>query len=297
MGDHYLRGTILKGIGGFYYARAEDGEIYTLRAQGKIRRERMKPMVGDEVEMTPGEGEDDGWILSIDTRKNALVRPPVANIDAILIVMAAAAPDPDLAMIDRLILNARLADIEPRLAINKTDLDPEGTKGLLTQYARAGVYPVAVCARTGEGVAELRSSLAGKKHALAGQSGAGKSSLINAMYGFKLETGAISQKIERGKNTTRHCELIPVPGGGMVLDTPGFSLLETPLVEPETIKEHYPEFAEYEGQCFFQPCMHASEPKCAALQAVKDGAIDARRHARYVELLGEMKIRWRDRYD
>lgn len=292
-----MRGTILKGIGGFYYALAGNGEVYTLRAQGKLRRERLKPMVGDEVEMSPGEGEEHGWILGIGRRKNELVRPPVSNIDAILIVMAAAAPDPDLAMVDRLILNARLAGIEPRLAVNKCDLDPEGTEKLIAQYARAEVNPMAVCARTGAGVAELRASLAGKKHALAGQSGAGKSSLINAMYGLALETGDISQKIERGKNTTRHCELIPVPGGGMVLDTPGFSLLETPLVEPETLKDHYPEFAPYEGRCFFKPCMHASEPRCAALEAVERGELNAERHARYVELLNDMRMRWRDRYD
>ncbi len=297
MGEKCLRGTILKGIGGFYYALSEEGAVYTLRAQGKLRRERMKPMVGDDIEMTPSEGEEHGWILSIGARKNELVRPPVANIDAILIVMAAAAPDPDLYMIDRLILNARLAGIEPRLAVNKCDLDPEGTRRLLAQYARAEVHPMAVCARTGAGVEALRASLAGRKHALAGQSGAGKSSVINAMYGLSLETGGLSQRIERGKNTTRHCELIPVPGGGMVLDTPGFSLLETPLVEPEVLKDHYPEFAPYEGQCFFKPCMHGAEPKCAAREAVARGEIDPERHARYVELLSEMRLRWRDRYD
>lgn len=297
MGENFLRGTILKGIGGFYYARAADGETYTLRAQGKLRHERTKPMVGDEVELTPSQGEEHGWILAICERKNELERPPVSNIDAILIVMAAAAPDPDLAMIDRLILNARLAGIEPRLAVNKCDLDPDGAKHILRQYARAQVGAMGVCAHTGEGIDALRKSLVGKKHALAGQSGAGKSSIINAMYGLTLETGDISRKIERGKNTTRHCELIPVPGGGMVLDTPGFSLLETPLVEPETLKDHYPEFAPYEGQCFFRPCMHASEPRCAALAAVEKGEVDAARHARYVALFNEMKIRWRDRYD
>ena len=292
-----MRGTILKGIGGFYYALAEDGAVHTLRAQGKLRHERIKPMTGDEIEMTPSDGEEHGWILSIGARRNELVRPPVANIDAILIVMAAAAPDPDLAMIDRLILNARLAGIEPRLVVNKCDLDPDRADMILRQYAGAEVNPMAVCARTGEGIAALRASFAGKKHALAGQSGAGKSSLINAMYATDLETGEISLKIERGKNTTRHCELIPVPGGGMVLDTPGFSLLETPLVEPEMLKDHYPEFAPYEGGCFFKPCMHATEPRCAAREAVGRGEIDEKRHARYVEMLAEMRIRWRDRYD
>ena len=200
-------------------------------------------------------------------------------------------------MLDRLILNARLAGIEPRLVINKCDLNPDSARDIARQYEKAGVSPRMVRARTGAGVDELRASLIGKTHALAGQSGAGKSSLINALYGLKRETGDLSLKIERGKNTTRHCELIPVSGGGMVLDTPGFSLLETPIIEPETLKDHYPEFAAYEGQCFFKPCMHATEPKCAALDAVSAGEINEKRHGRYVELLGEMKVRWRDRYD
>ncbi|MGI6238767.1 MAG: ribosome small subunit-dependent GTPase A [Christensenellales bacterium] len=292
-----MQGTIVKGIGGFYYATAADGELYTLRAQAKLRRERLKPMVGDRIEMEPGEGEDYGWVRAILPRRNQLTRPPVANIDVILVVAAAAAPDPDMAMLDRLILNARLAGIEPRLAINKCDLDEASARTIAAQYAHADVQPMAVCARTGQGVAELRESLIGKTHALAGQSGAGKSSLLNALYGFTLETGDISRRIERGKNTTRHCELIPVPGGGMALDTPGFSLLETPLIEPETLKEHYPELLRYEGGCYFQPCMHATEPKCAARDAVACGEISRERHERYVELLEEMRIRWRDRYD
>lgn len=291
-----MQGTILKGIGGFFYAMDEQGQVYTLRAQGKLRRERLKPLVGDVVEMEPGTGEEEGWILSIHPRKNQLVRPPVANVDVILIAAAAAAPDPDLAMVDRLILNARMAGIEPRLVVTKTDLAPDTARDIVTQYARAQVSPMAVCSETGEGVDELRASLSGKVHALAGQSGAGKSSLINALYGLDLEIGDISRKIERGKNTTRRCELIPVPGGGMVLDTPGFSLLETAVMEPTQIPNFYPEFAEYEGGCFFKPCLHAHEPKCAVRDAVARGEIDPRRHQRYVEFSDEMLIRWRERY-
>ena len=291
-----MQGIILRGIGGFFYAMDDQGEVHTLRAQNKLRRERMKPLVGDRVEMEPGTGEEDGWVLAVYPRKNQLVRPPVANVAKVLVVAAAASPDPDLAMIARLLVNIRLAGIQPLLAVTKADLNPENAREICRQYARAGVSPVAVCAPEDRGIPELRQALQGSVHALAGQSGAGKSSLINALYGLELETGDLSRKIERGKNTTRRCELIPVSGGGMVLDTPGFSLLDTPLMEPEKLKELYPEFAPYEGKCFFSPCLHAYEPKCAARDAVAEGEIDARRHGRYVEFLEETKKRWKERY-
>ncbi len=292
-----LKGTILQGIGGFYYAMDESGTVHTLRAQGKLRRERLKPKVGDVVELTPSEGEEHGWILRILPRRNELTRPPVANIDVIVVVAAAATPDPDLMMVDRLLLNARRAGIAARLVINKSDLDAATASDIAEQYRGAEVDPMMVCADTGEGLDALRKALRGKVHALAGQSGAGKSTMINALYGLDLETGSLSRKIERGKNTTRHCQLIPVEGGGMVLDTPGFSLLETELFDPVELKESWPEFAPCEGKCYFQPCYHATEPRCAVRDAVAAGEIDARRHERYAALLDEMKQRWRDRYD
>ncbi len=290
-------GTILQGVGGFYTALDGEGREYTLRAQGKLRRERLKPKVGDRVEMMPGEGEAHGWICRILPRRNELVRPPVANIDAIVIVVAAATPDPDLVMADRLMLNARRAGISVQLVVNKCDLAPESADDIVRQYRGAQVQPLKVCASTGEGLDALRERLKGKVHALAGQSGAGKSTLINALYGLELETGGLSRKIERGKNTTRHCQLIPVEGGGMVLDTPGFSLLESELFDPVALKDSWPEFIPFEGQCYFQPCYHATEPRCAVLEAVAAGKIDGQRHGRYVALLEELKLRWRDRYD
>ncbi len=292
-----MQGIILRGIGSFYYALDDEETVHTLRAQGKLRRERLKPKVGDRVELTPGNDEEHGWILSILPRKNELVRPPVANIDVIAIVVAAATPDPDLMLTDRLMLNAKRAGIDVRLVINKCDLDPENAAQIANQYRGAGVEPVMVSAGKKEGIEPLREILKGKVHALAGQSGAGKSTLINALYGLNMETGDLSRKIERGKNTTRHCELVPVEGGGMVLDTPGFSLLETELFEPVELKESWKEFQKYEGQCFFQPCYHATEPRCAVRDAVAEGEIDPERHGRYVALLDEMKQRWRERYD
>ena len=291
-----LQGILLKGIGGFYYAQGEDGSVYTLRAQGKLRRDRTKPKVGDRVEFSPGAGEEHGWILRIEPRKNELTRPPVANVDVIAIVVAAASPEPDLLLADRLMLNARRAGIGVKLVVSKSDLDPARAEAILNQYRGADVSPIAVSSANGTGIDALRSALSGRIHALAGQSGAGKSTLINALYGLNMETGDLSRKIERGKNTTRHCELIPV-SGGMVLDTPGFSLLESEPFDPVLLKDGYPEFAPYEGQCFFRPCYHATEPKCAVLDAVRAGEIDEERHARYVALLAEIKEQWRDRYD
>ena len=291
-----MQGIILQGIGGFYYALDESGAVHQVRAQRKLRRDR-KPKVGDRVEITPGEGEEDGWILGILPRRNELVRPPVANIDVVAIVAAAAAPLPDLLMVDRLMINARRSHIEVMLVISKCDLD-EGLAGdILTQYRGAECAPMRVSARTGEGVEALKEALRGRVCALAGQSGAGKSTLINALYGLDLETGGLSRKIDRGRNTTRSCRLIPVEGGGMVLDTPGFSLLETEVFDPVEIKDSYPEFIPLEGGCFFQPCYHASEPRCAVRDAVASGVIDAGRHGRYVEILEDMRQRWRERYD
>lgn len=292
-----MQATILQGIGGFYYALDADGAVYQVRAQRKLRRDRAKPKVGDRVEITPGEGEEDGWIHGILPRKNELVRPPVANIDVVVIVAAAAAPLPDLTMVDRLMLNARRGHIGVKLVISKCDLDEGLAAAILEQYRGADCEPVRVSAKTGEGVNALREALSGKVCALAGQSGAGKSTLINALYGLTLETGDLSHKIDRGKNTTRACQLIPVAGGGMVLDTPGFSLLETDVFDPVELKDGYPEFVPLEGGCYFQPCYHASEPKCAVRDAVAAGMIDPGRHGRYVEILQDMRQRWRERYD
>lgn len=291
-----MRGIILRGVGGFYYVRGEADAVYTLRAQAKLRRERIKPLVGDWVEFSPGEGEEEGWVQKILPRRNVLVRPPVANIDRMVIVVAAASPQPDLMMVDKLLLTARRAAIPAMLVVNKCDLDPDGAAEILEQYRLADVEPLAVSARTGQGVDRLRDRLCGRIYAPAGQSGAGKSTLLNALDGLTLETGDISRKIERGKHTTRHCELIPNRSGGAALDTPGFSLLEVELVEPRELQKLYPEFSADWGTCFFSPCYHAREPKCAVRAAVDEGKIDKRRYERYCALLGEMQTRWRDRY-
>lgn len=287
----------MKGIGGFYYVRDDKGNEYQLRAQNKIRRVKLKPCVGDRVEFTPGDGEADGWVSAIEPRRNVLVRPPVANIDVIVLAVAAAAPDPDLMLIDRMIMVAKQAGIAVELVITKMDKDPDMGESIRRQYEPAGIAPMCVCSLTGEGVSEVRQRLRGKIHALAGQSGAGKSTLINALYGLNQETGELSEKIERGKNTTRRCELVPVAGGGMVLDTPGFSLLELDLMDPLSMPDLMPEFIPYTGNCRFSPCMHVSEPDCRVKDALAKGKFSQERYDRYCELVQEMKLRWRNRYD
>jgi ribosome biogenesis GTPase len=291
-----MEGLIVKGIGGFYTVVDGAGQAHTLRAQSKLRRQRLSPMVGDRVRFQPGAQDENGWLLAILPRKNSLARPPVANIDRVLLVAAAAAPEPDLLLMDRMLIAARQAGISPLIAVNKADLDPQRAAETLTAYRRSADGAFGVCAKAPAGLEDLRAALSGSVHALAGQSGAGKSTLINALYNLTLATGRVS-RIERGKHTTRHCELIAVPDGGMVLDTPGFSLLESALIEPIHLKDFYPEFAPFEGKCRFSPCAHASEPDCAVRRAVREGEIDAGRHERYRTLFDEMTQRWRDRYD
>ncbi len=293
-----MEGLIVKGIGGFYYVLDEGGTIHTLRAQGKLRRAHITPLVGDRVRFEPGQGEEaHGWLSAVLARKNSLIRPPVANIDKLVITLAAASPSPDLLLADRLFMLCVKSGIEPVVMINKSDQDASEAEELAVQYRGAGARVVMGSAQMGNGLDELRSVLRGSVHAFGGQSGVGKSTLINALYGLSLESGDLSFKTERGKHTTRHTELIRVEGGGMVLDTPGFSLLELELIEPINLKALYPEFEPYEGQCRFTPCAHYKEPGCAVRQAVQNGQVNRARHERYRQLYEEMNERWKERYD
>ncbi len=292
-----MTGIILRGIGGFYYVLDDLGKIHQLRAQAKIRRVKLTPLVGDRVEFEPANGEMDGWLKEILPRDNSLVRPSVANIDLIVLVAAATSPKIDTLLIDRMLLSARKANIEAMLVINKCDLDWEAAEDIRRRYSCAGIDVYMTSAEKGEGVETLRKRLSGLTHAFGGQSGVGKSSLINALYALDLMVGRVSDKIERGKHTTRRCELIPVEGGGRVLDTPGFSLLETDLIEPREVSAWYPEFFPYEGKCRFSPCFHAGEPDCLVKDALNEGKFPRERYDSYIEILNEMKERWKNRYD
>ena len=290
-------GTVLKGVGGFYYVQGQDGETYTLHAQSKLRTKRLKPMVGDTVDFEPGtKNEEEGWLKSILPRKNEFVRPPVSNIDCLVITFSASVPEADLLLVDRMLLTARVKQIETYIAINKCESDPAYTEKLAEQYSGSGSRVFKLSAQTGEGIGELKTALYGKIHAFAGQSGVGKSSLINALYGLGFEVGDISNRIERGKHTTRACSLVSV-NGGAVLDTPGFSLLEAETLMPESLQEYYPEFTQYRDRCRFQPCCHDSEPDCVVKECLAKGLISKERYERYLVLLSEMRERWVKRYD
>ena len=289
-------GVIVKGVGGLYYARDPEGEVHVLRAKGKFRKQRVTPMVGDRVRFTPGSGDEHGWVDEILPRDSELIRPPVANIRHIMLVLAPQ-PAPDFLLIDTLIVMAVKQGIQPVLVVNKCDLDENLFDQIQKDYAGLGAPMVKVSAVTGEGMDELRALLKSGICCFAGQSGVGKSTLLSAATGLELETGEISRKISRGRHTTRHAELL-FSGDYQVLDTPGFSLLELwEGLEPIQLKEYYPEFFPYEGDCRFAPCYHLSEPGCAVLAAAREGQVSQARLERYHQLLKKAQEAWRNRYD
>ena len=289
-------GVIVKGIGGLYYVRNQQDTVHVVRAKGVFRRMGITPLVGDEVRMAPGVGEEHGWIEEVLPRRNELERPPVANIGHLFIVTAPE-PEPDRLLIDTLLITALRQRIESVLVVNKRELNPSLAAELRAEYALAEMPVLEVSAKTGYGFPALAAAMREGIGCFAGQSGVGKSTLINRITGLTLETGEISRKIARGKNTTRHTELL-VSDGFQVLDTAGFSLLELwEPMDPVLLKSFYPDFAAYEDNCHFQPCFHASEPGCAVLAAAARGELSGARLARYHQLLDKVRQTWRNRYE
>ena len=290
------KGTLIRGIGGFYTIREPDGMETTVRCKKKFRREQQTPLVGDEVLFSPGEGEEHGWLEEILPRKTVCLRPPVANV-TLLVIVIAPIPETDFLLVDRQISRAVSQQMNVVIAVNKSDLDEGFAERVRVQYAAAGIPVLAVSALERTGLEELKKAMrAGGLCCLTGQSGAGKSTLLNSLLDLELKTGEISRKISRGKNTTRHTELIE-KNGLRIMDTAGFNLLEAESdLEPEKLKDRYPEFAGYEGKCRFRECLHDSEPGCAVREAAESGAISPERLERYRQLLAETKERWRERY-
>lgn len=283
-------GIILKGIGGFYYVDTADGLI-ECKARGRFRKTVGKPIVGDRVTLEVQPEDGTGYLLDIAPRKNSLVRPAVANLDLVVAVASAASPVTDPFLIDKVTAIAVHKEIGVLVVINKTDENPGDE--LFETYQKSGIDVLRVSALTGEGIDALKARLRGRVAAFAGNSGVGKSSVLNRIDPqFGAEVGAISDRIGRGKHTTRHVELHPIEGGGYIADTPGFSSFETEqmdLVLAEDLQYAFPEFEPYIGQCQFTGCAHVKEKGCAVLAAVAAGEIAKSRHESYVKLYDSVK--------
>ncbi len=287
-----MQGKIIKGIAGFYYVHVVESGLYECKAKGIFRKEKMKPLVGDIVEIDIlDETEKKGNITEIIERKNELIRPAVANIDQALVVFAVTKPKPHFNLLDRFLIMMESKGIPVVLCFNKKDIatEPE-IQELRDIYEKCGYRIVFTSAVEEENTEELKELLQGKTTAIAGPSGVGKSSLINIFQpNANMETGSISEKIERGKHTTRHSELIWIEDNTYIMDTPGFSSLYTNEFEKEELKYYFTEFSEYEGQCRFLGCDHIHEPGCAVKHALDEGKIHPVRYANYLEMYNELK--------
>lgn len=281
-----LNGTIVKGIGGFYYVSTEKG-IIECHARGKFRKTDLSPIVGDRITLTLAE-DGSGSIGQIHTRRNFLVRPEVANIDVLVLVCAMRSPLPDFQLIDKLLVIAESKNIKGVVCLNKTDLsDSQEVDEVSGIYQKAGYQVIVASAKTGEGIKDLQSIIKGNTVAFAGLSGVGKSSLLKRVTGADLKTGSVS-KIDRGKHTTRHVELIEAVGG-FVFDTPGFSRLEADELYAGDLWQYFPEISRFQGECRFRTCNHIGEPGCAVKDAVERGIIAQTRYENYTVLYNKLK--------
>lgn len=287
-----MQGKIVKGISGFYYVHIAESGIYECKAKGIFRNQKIKPLVGDNVEIAVlDEKEKLGNIERILPRSNALIRPAVANIDQALIIFAAAKPQPNFNLLDRFLIMMEYQKVPVTICFNKTDLVTEEELHTFADIYKACGYPVVYTSAKGQdGIGVLLEMLKDKTTAVAGPSGVGKSSLINCLQeGRQMETGAISRKIERGRHTTRHSEIIPIHDSTYIMDTPGFSTLDIPGFEKEDLQQYYREFAEFEPYCRFQGCSHIGEPDCGIKDALAEGKISSLRYENYKLLYEELK--------
>lgn len=287
-----MKGKIIRGIAGFYYVHTGAQGVYTCKAKGVFRKLQVKPLVGDDVEMTVlDEEKKEGSVAQILPRKNTLIRPAVANIDQALVIFAMQSPQPNLNLLDRFLIMMGQQSLPCIICFNKTDLAPHRERQSLREMYEPGGYQVVFTStEDGSGIDGLQELLQGRTTTVAGPSGVGKSSLINMLQQeVRMETGAVSGKIARGKHTTRHSELIRIAEATYIMDTPGFSSLGLFALEKEELRHYYPEFAPYEGTCRFQGCVHVHEPDCMVKAALSEGTIHRVRYENYCLLYEELK--------
>lgn len=287
-----MQGKIIKGIAGFYYVYVEGHGTYECKAKGIFRKDHVKPLVGDDVIVDVlDEGEMLGNIRTILPRRSALIRPAVANVDQALIIFAIVKPNPNFNLLDRFLIRMERQDLPTIICFNKQDIASVQEKEALREsYETCGYQVLFISALENEGVERVRELLNGKTTTVAGPSGVGKSSLINQLSPkANMETGEISVKIERGRHTTRHSEIIALGEETYIVDTPGFTSLDISEITKEELGQYYPEFVQYEPYCKFSGCAHISEPSCGVKDAVAEGKISKVRYENYKVLYQELK--------
>lgn len=294
-----MRGKIIKGIAGFYYVSTVESGTYACKARGIFRKDKKKPLPGDDVEIVVTHEQDrEASIIQIEPRKNELIRPAVANVDQAAVLFALRDPDPDQLMIDRFLVMMERQNVPAFIILNKSDLaDPEEITRWKEIYSASG-YEVLICSAEKEhGMDAILERLRGKVTVAAGPSGVGKSTITNLMQKeIVMETGSISKKLGRGRHTTRHTELIPLDHASYLCDTPGFTSLQLPELPKETLEQYFPEIRAHASGCRFVGCAHIHEPDCAVKQAVEELQISSERYQSFVRLYRELEEQEKRRY-